>query len=137
MFPRPKRVLLTATLLSLTLAVGASGCDGPDLQAYCEEVSSCENLNDKDTEACVVLQEALESINSDLGCSDEHTAYYDCLLEKGKCSTQDIGGGCQTNEDCPVGECTTDMTCQSKRFGLEDDDDCKAEREAYNNCSFE
>ncbi len=79
------------------IAVSVSGCDGADLQAYCDEVSSCENLNEKDTEACVVAQEAAQSIDSEYGCRDEHTLYYDCLLEKGSCQAELSGVPCQTS----------------------------------------
>ena len=118
-----------------TLVVTSSGCDTADLQAYCEEVSACQGLNDKDTEACVVIQETREYIDADIGCADEHATYYDCLLAKGTCNGQPIGVGCQDNADCAVGVCTSDMVCEITQFTVENDD-CRTEQRAYNNCSF-
>lgn len=131
-----KPALISAAALFLLMGVAAPGCNTADLQAYCEEVGSCEGYNAKDIEACVVIQESREYVDCDLGCGDEHVAYYDCLLEKGSCMTEGQGNPCATNDDCNgFGQCGASMQCELRRFTLSGDD-CKAEREAYQSCSF-
>jgi hypothetical protein len=132
---RGRTVLMSAAALLTTIALGSPGCKTADLEAYCEEVASCEGLNGKDTEACVVVQETREYVDCDIGCGDEHAEYYDCILDKGSCRTEASGQPCQTSDDCFGGQCTTNMVCETKRFTVEGDD-CKAVREAYQSCSF-
>lgn len=46
---------------------------------YCDNARSCEGGNDKDLEACIERQRALEEISSAYECDDEWDAFAQCL----------------------------------------------------------
>lgn len=122
-----------AMATALAVALGAPGCNDADLQTYCEERESCRGGNEQDIDACVVASETEEYIVSDIGCSDEYVAYFDCLLEKGSCRTVGQGQNCNTDEDCFGGQCSSNNVCETKDFGLEGED-CEVEQRAYSRC---
>jgi len=125
-------------LLIIALATG-SGCAGADIDAYCEARTACYGGNEQDQEACVVAMEAVEEIDSDVGCSDEHAAYFDCVNGAASCRDQQDGQSCDSSGDCsfdnnPRYRCVNNE-CIVKQFDIEGDT-CEIERNAYNNCSL-
>ncbi|HHH10775.1 MAG TPA: hypothetical protein ENK23_01690 [Sorangium sp.] len=122
----------SAALLLPALVLGA-GCSGSDLQTLCDEAVSCHDGNDQDVEACLVVARREEELQVELGCGAEHDAYTACFVDRVKCSTSLTGSDCQTDADCSVGTCNSANKCERPTFALEDDD-CEAERNAFERC---
>ena len=115
----------------LPLALVLPGCGGADLTKICEETADCRGGNEKDVEACEVSYETQEDFIDSIGCGDEWDEYYSCFEEKAAC--QDVGSyPCTTDTDCNQGSCVN-MQCQTKDYGLKEDD-CEDEQNAFSRC---
>jgi hypothetical protein len=129
-----------ASLLRLgigVLAAALAGCGGPDHEALCEQQVECIGGNDKDLEACVATLDYVEGVSSDVGCSDEYDAYFECRESELECDTQDTQFPCGGNADCDQvggGSCS-DGTCKRKALVVKDEDVCRAEDRAFSRCA--
>lgn len=130
-------------LAVLTGVFGLCHC-GPDVDALCEGRKSCIGGNDKDLEVCVLEYDALSDYADAIGCSEEFDIYFSCFEENTACRSEDAGGQCMTDADCPNADSDESFACVSgacKRsfYGLPNDNNgqdgpCEAEQNAFNRC---
>lgn len=119
----------------LVLSCGVVGC-GPDIDSYCEKEVQCLGGNDKDIDACVAIYDVSGDFYSDLGCSDEFDAYFECITPLAQCNENPTGKSCTTNDDCNNNQKCSMSVCVSVSFDVEsaDRDKCQKEAAAFTSC---
>lgn len=128
---------LSGILLSL-LAFSApviAGCGGPDIGFICEEREACVGGNEADIAACIDQAELEIEIADIEGCEAEFDTYYLCFQDLAECDSQKIGA-CASDADCKLvgsNNCSNGQ-CEISAYMLTDNDDCEAERNAYEKC---
>lgn len=117
-------------------SLGLAGC-GPDIEEICVQTQDCIGGNEADIDACIAVF-SYQAERADIeGCNDEYDAYFECAEVVARCRSEDTGVPCNDDDACRKAgytRCTNDGTCQVKFYGFEDDDDCKLEESALDQC---
>ena len=137
-FARPHNLGRGCAIAVALATVGwlAAGCAGPDHRTLCESRERCLGGNDKDIEACVVVEELQAETADILGCTSEYEEFTTCFIEEATCTEQPDGRVCTNDAECASSGFTRCKSgfCASPRFDVTDETACEKEENAYQRC---